>query len=214
MKNESFAVGFGVILAFSFMACNTGTNGNLKFDVPTTGVQVWNYTDEAPYTGSATVKLGYGNGTETRQYLTLGNVTGGIMTIDFTPVSTIDWEAIPCSEGNSVSGVFAEPPGFATALPSGVKMGKDASLELFNGESSIGYLYFFNYSEEYSMGHLCVDQAVTITGTSTYDIEGSTPYTVDIHAESGFNFFLIDRTTETLTTEYENLPADMKWWVY
>jgi uncharacterized repeat protein (TIGR02543 family) len=186
----------------------TMTSSNARIQVPITGVQLWDESGGTPYNGSADVKLGY----DGVAYLTVGSVTGGIMTINFTPVSAIDWEAILCEGGNSVSVAFARDPGSPVVSPSGVKMGKDASLKLFSGASEIGDLIFRNSSGEYIMGSLCVDQAVTITGTSSYGIGGSTPYDAYIFAESGFNFFLMDTTRQTLTTE-ENLPAGMKWWV-
>jgi hypothetical protein len=185
--------------------------GSNMTEVPIANVQLWDYANNTLYSGSATVKLGYGDG-EGLQYLTVGSVTDGIMTIDFSPVSTINWSAIPCENANSVTTVFDE----ATVSPDGVKMGADASLELFNGNNSIGYLYFFKYpGDEYFMGPLLVDQAVTITGESTYGLENkNTPYTADIHAESGVNFILVDYIDQELTTEYEYLPAGMKWYFF
>jgi hypothetical protein len=179
-------------------------------EVPIAGVQLWDYANNTESSVSATVKLGYGGG-EGPQYLTVGSVTNGIMTIDFSPVSGINWSAIPCANANSVTTVFDE----ATVSPDGIKMGRDASLDLFNGETLIGQLGFAKYpGDEYFMGPLLVDQPVTITGQSTYGLEDKTrPYAADIHAESGVNFILVDYTHEVLTTEYEYLPAGMKWYV-
>jgi hypothetical protein len=187
------------VMGLTFAACggddDDGGGGGGKISVPETNVQVLN-KDGTEYTGSGTIRWRDPTFQDIQDYITIGTVTNGKLTLDLPAT-------VPEKYLNSTYGDAKHTNLFMT------------SLSLYNGTTSYAGIAYRPETasignKEYSIKYVyCTKPISRNTSISNY--------TYRINADAGWNRILDILTdndpyySSVATTDSKDMPSNMKW---